>query len=132
MCYVPKAMENGFFVLLRLTIFQRTSKLMAHNKTDYLLQHCKVFLLYRYLTLFRMGLFGGCSRMGGSTSLKSVTHPTLMKLGTTIPYIRKIQKIHKSRETTLSSADLSIFHRKSAIFSISINTGIDCILMHKF
>ena len=32
----------------------------------------------------------------------------------------------------LSWADNSIFHRKSEIFVISGNTGINCILMHKF
>ena len=31
---------------------------------------------------------------------------------------------------SLSSADASIFHRKSANFAISINTHIDCILIH--
>ena len=56
------------------------------------------------LTPFRMGLFGGCSRMGGgkkAPSLKSVTHPRLMRLGTVIPYLQKIQKIQKSYGTLL-------------------------------
>ena len=44
-------------------------------------------------------------------SLKSVTHPTLVKLGTvgklgTVAYLKKIQKINKSRST--SSADIRI------------------------
>ena len=43
------------------------------------------------------GLFWGCSRIGGGQkgppSLKSVTHPTMMKLGTVIPYQKKIQNI---------------------------------------
>ena len=29
------------------------------------------------------------------------TCPTMMKLGTVIPYLKKIQKIYKSRDTTL-------------------------------
>ena len=33
----------------------------------------------------------------------------MMKLGTVIPYLRKIQKIYESRDTPLSSADISIF-----------------------
>ena len=40
------------------------------------------------LTPIQDGLFQGCSRMGGQKdppSLKSVTHPTMMKLGTVIP-----------------------------------------------
>ena len=56
------------------------------------------------------------------------TYPTMMKLGTVIPYLKKIQKTHKSHDTPLESADISIFHRKSADFSVSRNTDIDCIL----
>ena len=45
----------------------------------------------------------GCSRVGCQNtpppSLKSVTHPTTMKLGTVIPYLEKIQKIYESRDT---------------------------------
>ena len=55
------------------------------------------------------------------------TYPTMMKLGTVIPYLKKIQKTHKSHDTPLESAD-SILHRKSADFSVSRNTDIDCIL----
>ena len=32
-----------------------------------------------------------------------------MKLGTVIPYLKKIQKIFKSRDTPLISVDISIF-----------------------
>ena len=32
---------------------------------------------------------------------KPVTHPTMKKLGIVIPYLKKIQKIHKSRDTPL-------------------------------
>ena len=32
----------------------------------------------------------------------------------------------------LISADITIFHRKSANFSISRNADIDCILIHNF
>ena len=42
-------------------------------------------------------------------SLKSVSYPTMMKLDTVIPYLKKIQKIYESRDTPLSSADISIF-----------------------
>ena len=43
-----------------------------------------------------------CSIFGaayGWDTLKSVTHPTMMKLGTVIPYLKEIQKIYKSRDT---------------------------------
>ena len=46
------------------------------------------------------GLFLGCSQTGGRRGgkkahfLKSATHPTMIKLGTVIPYLKKIQKIY--------------------------------------
>ena len=42
-----------------------------------------------------------------------------MNLATVIPYLKKIQK-----------EDQRFFHRKLAIFGISGNASIDCILMH--
>ena len=51
------------------------------------------------------GLFWGCSRMGGAkmSPLPKFfhTYPTIMKLGTVIPYQKKIQKIYESRDTLL-------------------------------
>ena len=59
------------------------------------------------------GLFRGCLRMGGAflAPLPKICHtsPTLIKLGTAIPYLRKTQKIYKSCTHHLSSADISIF-----------------------
>ena len=65
------------------------------------------------LTLFRMGLFGtthGWGR-GQKEPLPKICHtyPTMMKLGTVIPYPKKIQTIYQTRENTLSSADIRIF-----------------------
>ena len=51
-----------------------------------------------------MGFFGathGWGRPKRPPSLKSVTHPTMMKLGTVIPYPKKIQKIYESRDTPI-------------------------------
>ena len=53
-----------------------------------------------------MGFFGavhGWEGGGGGLppSLKSATYPTMMKLGTVIPYLRKIKKIYKSRDKSL-------------------------------
>ena len=53
------------------------------------------------------GLFWGCSGMGGRGCFLAPlpknggTYPAMMKLGTTIPYLRKIQKMYKSRDTFL-------------------------------
>ena len=52
-------------------------------------------------------IFRGCSWMG-ETSLPPPpflkighTYPTMIKLGTVIPYLRKIQKMHKSGDAPL-------------------------------
>ena len=53
------------------------------------------------------GLFRGCSPMGRRGGFLAPlpkiphTYPTMMKLGTIVPYLRKIQKMYKSRDTTL-------------------------------
>ena len=50
------------------------------------------------------GIFRGCSRMGGGAKKTPPpkichTYPTMIKLGRFIPYPKKIQKIHESRDT---------------------------------
>ena len=61
--------------------------------------------IYCHITLFRMGIFWAAHGWGGgqkgSPSLKSVTHRTMMKLGTVIPYPKKIKKIYESLDTPL-------------------------------
>ena len=57
------------------------------------------------LTLFRMAFFGtthGCGEQK-SPPLRKIcyTYPAMMKLGTLIPQLKKVQKIHKSRDTSL-------------------------------
>ena len=53
-------------------------------------------------------LFWGCSRMregGGSKKAPlpkiCLTYPTTMKLGTVIPYLKKIETMHETRDTSL-------------------------------
>ena len=41
---------------------------------------------------------GGGGLVGGQ---KGHTYPTMIKLGTVIPHLRKIQKMHESRDTSL-------------------------------
>ena len=57
------------------------------------------------LTLFRMGFFGAAHGwvVAFLPPLPKIRHtnPTMMKLGTVIPYLRKIQKMYKSRDTPL-------------------------------
>ena len=87
------------------------------------------------------GPFRGCSRMMGGEGVgqKSApyvkiyqAYPTMMKLGTVVPYLKKIEKCMNSVKHPLSSADISIFYWKSENFTISRNTYIDCILIHNF
>ena len=61
------------------------------------------------------------------------TYPKIMKLGAVIPYLMKIRKINKSRDTAIKFYwHQYFFHQKSATFVISRNTDIDCILIHNF
>ena len=58
------------------------------------------------LTLFRMGFFGAAHGWGGGKKgpLPKICHtfPAVMKLGTVIPYPKKIQKIYELRDTPLA------------------------------
>ena len=71
--------------------------------------------LEKLLFLLKGLPFCGYSQIWGrvgaksTPSLKSITHPTMMKLGTVIAYLKTTQKIYESRDTPLSSADISIF-----------------------
>ena len=60
------------------------------------------------------------------------TYPAMIKLGSVIPYLKKMKKTYKSRDTPLDFTDISIFHRKSATFAISRNVDIDCVFIHNF
>ena len=87
------------------------------------------------LTLFRMDFFGAAHWWGGGGEKPPLpkichTYPTMIKLGTVIPYPKKIQKIYESRDTQGVLLTSEFFYRKSANFAISRNTDIDCILMH--
>ena len=68
------------------------------------------------------GRFRGYSRMGGGPFWGALlpkirhTYPKMMKLGTVIPYLRKIQKMHNSRDTFLEFCWLSIFSPKISKF----------------
>ena len=48
-------------------------------------------VIFAALTLFRMSFFGAAQG--------SQTHPTLIRPGTVIPYLKKIQKVCESRDT---------------------------------
>ena len=92
------------------------------------------------LTLFSMGLFGAAHGMmedegGQEDSLIPQichTYSTMMKLGTVIPFLKKFQNYMNHVTHLVSSANITIFHWKSANFVISRNVNIDSILVHNF
>ena len=61
--------------------------------------------LHCHLTLFRLGIFGAAHGLavGGANRppLPKICHtcPSMMKLSAVIPYLKKTQKIHESRDT---------------------------------
>ena len=80
-----------------------------------------------------MGFSGLLTDRGGGgkkTLLPKICHtyPTTMKLGTVIPYLKKIQKKYESHDTPLELTS-AIFNRESANFVTSRNRCIDCILI---
>ena len=91
-------------------------------------------VLFIFLSIFKPipnGLFRGCSRMEGRAKkfpLPKICHTysKLMKLGTLIPYLKKI---HYMNHVTYSliSPDIGIFYQNSLNFAISRNTDIDSI-----
>ena len=70
-----------------------------------------------------MGFFGGAhewvEQKGPPLPKICHTYPTMMKLGTVIPYLEKTQKYIIHVTQPLSSIQISIFSRKSIIFVIS-------------
>ena len=71
-------------------------------------QSASVFEM-KTLTLFTMGFFGAAHGRGGGPPPKRPPLPkichrysTMMKLGTVIPFLKKIQKTYKSRDTALA------------------------------
>ena len=81
------------------------------------------------LILFRMGIFGAAHGWGEAKRAPVPkichTYPTMKKFSTVIPYLKKIQKIYKSR-------DISVFSPEISKFVISRSTDINWILMHHF
>ena len=78
-----------------------------------------------------MDLFGAAHRRGQAGPKRpSYAYPTIIKLGTVMPYLKKIQKTYKSLVTPQSFADMSIIRQKLLIFFISQNVEKNCILIH--
>ena len=57
-------------------------------------------MLVTKITIFKIGIFGVAHGWGGEGGGICHTYPTMMKAGTVIPYLKKIQKLHESRDTS--------------------------------
>ena len=84
-----------------------------------------------------MGLFGAALGWEGGrlkAHLPKIchTHPTMMKPGTVIPYLKKIKKYMNQMTQPLTSTEISIFSPEISKFALSRNTDIDCILIPNF
>ena len=53
------------------------------------------------LTVSQMGLFGAAPERPASFYKIRHVYPTMMKLSTVMPYLKKIQKIYESRDSLL-------------------------------
>ena len=106
--------ESPFAFLLGYSILKKPSLVRAkaivrNNSEKFMFIKIHVLKKTCVTKLFnpiQHGLFRGCSRMGGElfapSSLKSAAHILKMvKLGTVILYLRKFQKMYKSRDTSL-------------------------------
>ena len=63
-----------------------------------------------------MGLFGAAHGKGGNNVfLPKIYHtcPTMMKLGTVILYLKKIQKVYESRDTPLEFCQRQHFFNRN-------------------
>ena len=79
-----------------------------------------------------MGLFGAAHRRGQAGPKRpSYAYPTIIKFGTVIPYLKKIQKTYKSLVTPLSFADMSIIRQKCRE-KLHFNTLIVNILIFEY
>ena len=144
---IPRFSRNSYFYrFLEIPTWRKWALvfLQVPKKRVFKLLSLKFFLqlnsnsTFKALTLFRLGLFGAAhgwgTVFGKKVPLPKIyyTYPVTIKLGIVIPYLKKIQKTCESRDTPLSSADISIFHWKSANFATSRKTDISWILIHNF
>ena len=89
-----------------LELFIGLDRISGMYKNCILLGNFNSEISNNYFNPIQDGLFRDCSRIGGGAFLPPLpkirhTYPTAMKLGTVISYLRKIQKMYKSRDTSL-------------------------------
>ena len=103
--FLSSLMRSEFTIICNLSIPKMSSFHHHHNHHQhhhqylyyYCLLHKILFLQWFHLNLFRVGLFGVAHvwwGRGKKAPLPKICHayPTMMKLGTVIPLLKKIQK----------------------------------------
>ena len=108
--------------------FRRRVK-MAYLMLVEVTVHC---LITPCIALLRMGHFWASHDRGrrweglkGTPCLKSDTHPTMMKLGTVVPNLKKIKKVYETRNAPLKFCwHRHFFTQNQQIFAISRNADI--------
>ena len=85
-----------------------------------------------HLTLFSMGIFEAAHGWGTKKAPPPKichTYPTMIKLGTVMPYLKKIQKTYKSRDKPLDFFWHQHFFTGNQQLLLHQETHIDCILI---
>ena len=75
----------------------------------------------KYFNPVQDGLFRGCSQMGGSLKMAPLpkicrTYPTMIQLGTVIPYLKRTKKHIKHVTHPFSLLTSAFFYWKAATF----------------
>ena len=110
-----RVLQNVDSVIENISIINRKKKAESIAKYDFNTL-CATLPYVKLISPIQDGLFWGCSQttwvggwVGGEGGrakrlpLAKICHtyPTMMQLGTVIPYLKKIQKIYESRHTPL-------------------------------
>ena len=111
-------------------------ELLTSNKNNTAWLFLSIY--HSILTLFRIDIFEAVHRWRGGAKTTTIpkichTYPTIIKLGTVIPYLKKTKKnIWIMWHTLLILLTLAFSHWISVNVAISRNTDIECILVHNF
>ena len=117
---MSKSLSKILLLLIILIVLSETSgSISIASFATVMLPRSKLnsikYKISKTLTLFRMGFFRAAHEWRGVKKAPPLpkicqTYPTMMKLGTVIPYPKKIQNIYESRYTLLKfcCVDISI------------------------
>ena len=118
-CFKPCIVHNWWYLLASAdAIFVQT---VLFSWTIYLFFSC-IFML----TVFRMGIFGGCSRMGAGAGGNDETWHSY-----TLPKVDP-KNIWITWQNPWFLPISTLFYQKSVDFVISRNTDTDRVLIHNF